>query len=183
LNNNVKTEVMTTDLNLQATTDSNLQFIREKIYQVRSAIMYSMSNEVVKMPNNIVTAVKVDDEGQLWFVSRHPAQNIDQCEESFPARLHFYRKGTSFFLVVSGKATIVNKAFTAINEPGCIEDNKKETPVLIKMTMLNIEYTEPAAQREKNKLEIFLENSYKWLLHTVAFHRHSKSVFQKLQQN
>ena len=172
---------MTNDL-IKTANDSNLQFIREKIYQLRSAIMYSMSNELVKIPNSIVTAVKVDEEGQLWFVSKSHLQNLAQCEQSFPVRLHFFRKGTNFFVVVSGKAFIVNNADTTLNEHGFVNGNK-EKPVLIKMSMSDIEYTEPEARREKNKLEIFLENSYKWLLHTIAFHRHSKSVFQKLQQN
>jgi len=172
---------MYTDLKLQTeTTDSNLQFIREKIYQLRSAIMYSMSNELVKIPNNIVTAVKVDEEGHLWFVSKRPMQYVEQCEQTFPARLHFFRKGASFFVVVSGKATIVNKDLPAGDAAAIAEDYEK--PVLIKMTMRDIEYTEPEAERQKNKIEILLENSYKWLMHTVAFHHHSKSVFQKLQQ-
>ena len=172
---------MTTDLPIQTTNDSNLQFIREKIYQLRSAIMYSMSNDLIKMPNSIVTAVKVDEEGQLWFVSKSPLQPVDQCEQSFPVRLHFFRKGTNFFLNVSGKAFIVNHPSTGFNGYGIVDDNEQH--VLIKMSMKDIEYTEPAARKEKNKLEILLENSYKWLLHTIAIHRHSKSVFQKLQQN
>src|SRR6476469_3345757 len=88
--------------------DLNLQFIREKVYQLRSAIMYSMSNELVKIPNNVVTALRIDEEGQLWFLSKRPAQFVSECEQDFPARLHFYRKGTNFFVEVSGKATIVN---------------------------------------------------------------------------
>ena len=53
-------------------TDTNLQFIREKIYTVKSAIMYSMSNELIKLPNCLVEAVKVDNEGQLWFLCKAP---------------------------------------------------------------------------------------------------------------
>ena len=88
--------------------DPNLQFIREKIYHVRSAIMYSMSNDLVKLPNNIVTALRVDNEGNLWFSCSRPAEYVEHCEKSFPARLHFHRKGASFHIEVSGKATIVN---------------------------------------------------------------------------
>jgi general stress protein 26 len=172
---------MTNDL-IKTANDSNLQFIREKIYQLRSAIMYSMSNELVKIPNSIVTAVKVDEEGQLWFVSKSHLQNLAQCEQSFPVRLHFFRKGTNFFVVVSGKAFIVNNADAQLNSHGTLGDDQEKS-ILIKMSMNDIEYTEPEARREKNKLEIFLENSFNWLLHTIAFHRHSKSVFQKLQQN
>jgi len=162
-------------------TDSNLQFIREKIYQVRSAIMYSMSNEVVKMPNNIVTAIRVDDEGQLWFFSKRPVQFVSECEQTFPARLKFYRKGVSFFLEISGKATIMNSAANV----DVMKDTAKsinEKPVLIKMSMTNVEYVEPE-ERKKNKLEMVLENGYNWLLKTLAFPRHSKPVLTRLPQS
>jgi hypothetical protein len=159
-------------------TDSNLQFIREKIYEVRSAIMYSMSNEVVKMPNNIVTAIRVDDEGQLWFLSKRPLHFVSQCEQSFPARLKFYRKGISFFLEISGKATIMGNS----NETDVLattDKTQRERPVLIKMTMHNIEYVEPE-ERKKTRTEIIMENGYNWLQRTFAFARHSKPVLTRL---
>lgn len=162
-------------------TDSNLQFIREKIYQVRSAIMYSMSNEVVKMPNNIVTAIRVDEEGHLWFLSKRPLHFVSQCEQSFPARLKFYRKGINFFLEISGKATIMGNN----NEADVMATSDKtirEKPVLIKMTMNNIEYVEPE-ERKKSRIETVLENGYNWLSKTLAFDRHSKPVLTRLPQS
>src|SRR5258706_11538345 len=98
------------------TNDSNLQFIREKILQIRSAVMYSMSNALVKIPNNIVTAINVDDEGHLWFLSKRPLQYVEQCEQNFPARLVFYRKGIPFYVEVSGNAIIVNNGYNIIND-------------------------------------------------------------------
>lgn len=166
---------MAIDVNMAS--DGNLQFIRQKIYQLRSAIMYSMSNEPVKIPNNIVTAIRVDDEGHLWFLSKRPAQFVSECEQNFPARLHFYRKGLRFFMEVSGKATIVNDG-TEING----HSTAGEKPVLIKMTMKNIEYIEPVERKKKNRFEILLENGYKWLARTIAFHRHSKPVLAKLHR-
>ena len=160
-------------------TDSNLQFIREKIYQVRSAIMYSMSDEVIKFPNSIATAVRVDDEGQLWFLCKKPVQFVSECEQNFPARLKFYRKGISFFLEVSGKATIVNNN-SSLNIP---EKNLQEKPVLIKMTMTNIEYVEPEEKRKKTWLETTVENGYKWFLKHAALNHHTEPVLSKLHQS
>jgi len=137
-----------------------------------------MSNEVIKMPNNIVTAIRVDDEGQLWFFSKRPVQFVSEFEQTFPARLKFYRKGVSFFLEISGKATIMNSAM----DVNVMKDTAKsihEKPVLIKMTMTNVEYVEPE-EKKKNKLEVMLENGYNWLLRTVAFHRNSKSALARL---
>jgi hypothetical protein len=152
-------------------TDHNLQFIREKIYTVRSAIMYSMSNELIKIPNCLVTAVKVDNDGQLWFICKPPGYELDQCEKSFPARLHFYRKGTVFHIEVSGKATIMNQVYT---------DNRKEKNLLIKMTMSSVEYTEPQ-ERKKTKMESILEEGYKWLLRNVAIPHQTKPMLPRLQ--
>src|SRR5687767_7328396 len=120
------------------TNDNNLQFIRDKVYQLRSAIMYSMSNGLVKIPNHIVTAIRVDDQGHLWFLAKRPAQHLSECEQTFPARLHFYRKGVNFFLEISGKAMIVTNESTQLNEN--TTDTTYDRPVLIKMTMVNIEY-------------------------------------------
>lgn len=156
-------------------TDMNLQFIREKISQIRTAVMYSMSNSLTRLPNDIVTAVRVDDEGQLWFVCRGPLPFMkkDEYEKMFPARLCFYRKGVDYFVEVSGKATIVNTNYS---------DNADEKSLLIKMNMMNIEYTEPNARKPKNKLELFLESGYKWFLRTAAINRGSESVLAKLHQ-
>ena len=55
---------------LPMSNDTNLQFIRERINQVRSAIMYSYSDDVIKLPNNIVSAVKVDEEGTTMVCLR-----------------------------------------------------------------------------------------------------------------
>jgi hypothetical protein len=161
-----------------ATIDNNLQFIREKIYEIKSAVMYSMSNELVRIPNSIVTVLKVDDEAQIWFLCTPPTFRIEECECVFPARLHFYRKGKFFHIEVSGRAVIMNKEY---NSPD--SDEQKGKPVLIKMSMRDIEYTVVNEKRPKNRVELMLENGYKWLLRTIALPRHEKSVLSRLHQS
>lgn len=163
------------------TTDNNLQFIREKISQLRTAVMYSMSNSLEKLPNDIVTALKVDEEGELWFLCRSPL--LKEFELSFPARLCFYRKGYDFFVEVSGKASIVHDYLSAeydAKEKDADPGNQKF--LLVKMKMTNISYTEPHARKPKNKLETFLENGYKWFLRTAALKHEPVSVLAKLHQ-
>jgi len=165
------------------TTSSNLQFIREKIFELRSAIMYPMSNELVHLPNNIVTAVRVDDDGQIWFLVRRPVQSVSECEQVFPVMLKFYRKGVSFFLEVSGKATIVTGADPEF--PQSSYNTSMGTggkPLLIKMTMTSIDYIEPVDKR-KTRLEHLIESAYKWLLKTTSFQRHPKPILAKRHQS
>jgi hypothetical protein len=157
------------------TSDMNLQFIKGKITQLRTAVMYSMSESLTRLPNDIVTALRVDDDGYLWFVCHGPHPSLKDYEQSFPARLSFFRKGCDFFVEVSGKATVVNNFYT--------KDADGHHSLLVKMSMLNVEYNESSARRPQNKVESLLKSGYKWLLRTAAVPRNSEeSVLAKLQQ-
>lgn len=158
-------------------TDTNLQFIREKIYSLRSAIMYSMSNELIKIPNNIINVLRIDDEGNLWFHCKAPVQYIREYEQIFPVRLHFYRKGVLYFIEVSGSAKIVQGQQNDYMN----FDAGKEEPLLIKMNIHCAEYAEPET-RNKTWIDLMMENAYKWLIRTMAVNRGSKSIFAKLHQ-
>lgn len=158
-------------------SDSNLQFIREKIGQLRNAVMYVSSSGLVKLGNDVVTALNVDEEGQLWFLTNRPGQHLEECEQSFPARLLFYRKGIQYFMEISGRATIVNNDYS-----GDSGKNGKFKKVLVKLEMVNVEYREPHAKRPKNRIELLLENWYVWFLRAVSVHHDTGSVLKKLRQ-
>ena len=165
-------ELFTVTNFLVMAVDGNLQFIRERIYEIRSAVMYSMSEGVVKLPNSIVSVVKVDDEGNIWFVCSPPLRRLEASECVFPARLHFYRKGISFHVEVSGAATIINQEFS--------ENKTIDKPLLIRMSMTNVQYCAVAEKKPKSKMEILLTDTYKWLLRTVAIPRQDRSILSKL---
>ena len=152
--------------------DNNLQFLREKIYEIKSAVMYSMSDDVVRLPNNIVSVVKVDDEANLWFICTPPNRQLDASECVFPARLHFYRKGKFFHVEVSGKATIMNYESSTSVSGG-------DKPLLIKLNMTNVAYSE-ANEKKQTFIESLLRGTYKWMLKTIALPRQERSVLSKM---
>lgn len=158
------------------TIDSTLNEIREKICQLRTAIMYSMCDDVCKLPNSIVTALRVDEEGQLWFLCQKPLQDVAEYEYSFPVRLHFYHKGIFFHLEVSGKATIVEDDYSGYI-PAEVASNGKL--MLVKMSMNAIEYTEPYGRKEQNRLEALIEKGYKWITGNLAFPHTAKEQLSK----
>jgi len=161
--------------------DSNLQFIREKVCALRNAVMYVSSDGLVKLGNDIVTAVKVDEDGHLWFVTNRPAQIVSECEQCFPVRLRVYRKGVGYYMEISGRATIVSSDYSFNDMPsGSKKANEKK--VLVKLEMRNIEYTEPHAKRPKGKIETMMETCYSWFLRTIAVQHDSSSVLKKLRQ-
>ena len=82
--------------------------MRERISDIGSALFFSENNSVLKLPATIVTALEVDELGQIWFFLNRPTQSLQEFDREFPARLDFYRKGKQYFLQVKGRAFIVS---------------------------------------------------------------------------
>lgn len=54
--------------------NQQLNFLQERIDEIGNAIFYNESEAVLKLPNSIVTTVKVDDYGFVWFFVQKPSQ-------------------------------------------------------------------------------------------------------------
>ena len=74
----------------------DLPFIREKIQELRSALFFSQSSSLLRMTTTIISIVKVDEVGQIWFYVPRPRQALHEFDREFPARLEFFRKGKAF---------------------------------------------------------------------------------------
>lgn len=85
-----------------------LSFLQQRIEEIGSAIFYNLSEAVLKLPTSIVTTLKVDEFGFVWFFVQKPKQHLTEFEQEFPVKLDFYRKGTGYFLQVTGKGHVVN---------------------------------------------------------------------------
>ena len=145
--------------------DSNLKFITDKIRLIGTAIMYSLSDESIKLPNNIVHAVRVDEDGSLWFKCGRPAAMYKDYLDSLPVRLHFYRKDKFFQVEVSGSAKIINYDYSE-NKDCCNQ-------MLIRMEMKNITYTE-VGEKQKGPHRGFLNNADKFINYLFRHRRHPR---------
>jgi general stress protein 26 len=126
-------------------SETNLSFLQNKISDLRSALFFSLSNAVLKMPTTIVTALKVDEVGQVWFFVNRPMQNIQEFDREFPARLDFFKKGKNYYLKIIGKACIVNdpeEVNGLINLSDDIKVKARSQLVLVKVKIQTIEYTD-----------------------------------------
>lgn len=126
-------------------TENNLTFLREKVQELRSALFFNTSNAVLKLPTCIISTLKVDEAGQIWFFVHRPEQYLHEFDKEFPARLEFFQKGKRFFLHLSGKAYIITDP-EELNEIISVEDDIKQTAksrmVLIKFKTSNANYFE-----------------------------------------
>lgn len=116
--------------------DYKLMFIKNKLQQIKSAVMYSTNSNTTRLPNDIVEFESVDDDGLLWFSAHIPRHWVKAYELHFPAKLIFYRKGVDYYVEITGTAVVVNKQ-DAMH--GAYDNAGK---LLLKMVPYYIEYTE-----------------------------------------
>ncbi|HEX7846479.1 MAG TPA: hypothetical protein VF476_11825 [Chitinophagaceae bacterium] len=91
-------------------TDYNLQFIRGRLNGIQNALMYNMSMNAAKLPNDVVRFLDIDEEGKLWFSIQSPKYKQQAIEPVFPVRLFFYQKGIDYRIEASGTACIDNNS-------------------------------------------------------------------------
>ena len=126
-------------------TNQQLNFLQEKIQEIGSAIFFNLSDSVLRFPTSIVSTLKVDDYGFVWFLIQKPIQNLTEFEMEFPVRLDFFRKGKNYFLQVSGKAWVVNDP-EEINTLEILPAEAMHPPmnemVLVKVKIMKADYYE-----------------------------------------
>ena len=102
-------------------TDYNLQFLRGKLSSISNAIMYNMSINAARLPNDVVRFLDIDEQGRILFSIQSPKYNKYVIESSIPVRLFFYQKGLDYYIEAWGMASIECEDYHAgIGEPSCI---------------------------------------------------------------
>ena len=125
--------------------------IRQKIESLKTAIMYSTSNDILKLPTHIVHTLKVDDEGYLWFIVPQPRQAIAVFEQKFPVALQYFKKGSLDVINVSGSAEIITQQAILDNIDFMTEERRNkllEQHIFLRVKMLQVELDELAINRK-----------------------------------
>jgi len=147
--------------------NQQLNFLKEKIQEIGSAIFFNQSESVLKLPTSIVEAVKVDDFGLVWFYIQKPKQDLREFDKEFPVRLDFFRKGKNYFLQVEGKAWMVNdpEEINTLDILSADEKAKMKDMVLVKVKILKAEYHETGTINRTAKSSWWqnaVSNVYAW---------------------
>jgi general stress protein 26 len=146
---------------------SNLQFLQEKIQELRSALFFSQHTSLLRIPTTIVSISKVDELGQVWFFVSKPQQALHEFDREFPVKLEFFRKGKQFFLHIAGKAFIVTDP-EEINS--LLHDDIKEQMtshmVLIKVKMMKVEYFDNSVSNHAGWWHEARTHLQSWLFNT-----------------
>ena len=62
----------------------HINFLSEKVKDLKTALFYSNSSSVLKLPAGVVTAINVDEVGQIWLLVPRPKQSVKEFERNFP---------------------------------------------------------------------------------------------------
>lgn len=146
--------------------NQQLNFLQEKIQEIGSAIFFNLSDSVLKFPTSIVSTLKVDDYGFVWFYVQKPKQQLREFEMEFPVRLDFFRKGKNCFLQVMGKAWVVadpEEMNTLDILPEEVKQKTEEGMVLVKVKMMKADYHEtPTPSNNTSWWQNAVSTVYAW---------------------
>lgn len=81
--------------------------LKSKIMELQSALFFTESASIIKLPTHVISDVEMDSEGQIWFVIPRPMQQIEAFEKEIPAKLDFFKKGKDFFVKITGTAFLI----------------------------------------------------------------------------
>ena len=124
------------------TQDENLNFIKEKISDIKVAIFKSEINSELQLPNNIIQVLKVDDDGTVWFFTSCSGDHKQTIERCFYVYLDFHRKGVEGRLQISGHANVVEDQDDDFLNISNYSKSTANRLVLIKMKIMQAEYFE-----------------------------------------
>ncbi len=151
---------------------SDLRFLQEKIQDLKNALFFAQNTSLLRIATTIVSVLKVDEMGQMWFFVPRPQQTLNEFDQEFPVRLEFFKKGRQFFLHVSGKAFIVTDP-EEIN--GLVHEDIREQVdshmVLIRVNMLKADYFEAGLEHQTGWWKDIRNQLHSWLFNTRPGYR------------
>lgn len=115
-------------------TDTALVFLKEKIEEIRIALFKAEMASVLQLPNNIISTLKVDNEGFIWFYTSCNGLYAPQVDKEFFAYLDYYQKGRDSRLRISGRTRIIEGCGA---DAATVENNSL---LLLKMKIMQAEY-------------------------------------------
>lgn len=117
-----------------------LKFIKVKLEKLETALFYNYSRAVLRFPTTIIQLLKIDNDGNIWFKTRKPYNDISGLDKEFPGELHFYKKSFNYYIIVRGTATIVTTEPGFVNREAGVPIYGKRDEVLLSFKISAAEY-------------------------------------------
>src|ERR1700754_887659 len=138
------------------TTEQKLEqgILKSKIMDLQSALFFTESASIVKLPTHVISDVEVDGEGNIWFVIPKPTMHIEAFEKEMPAKLDFFKKGMDFFVKVRGVATLLTESDEISDLPAGMMERMKDTKVIgVKVKVVDSDLVDNTPKPQQNWLQ------------------------------
>jgi general stress protein 26 len=147
-----------------------LSFLQKRIEEIGSAIFYNLSESVLKLPTSVVSTLKVDEYGFVWFFVQKPKQHLSEFEQEFPVKMDFYKKGVGYFLQVTGKAFMVSdpeemNAYVTLPEE--LKSLTSEKMALVKVKIEKADYYETRSMQRAHWWQSAWHSVSNWFGHNT----------------
>ena len=147
----------------------DISFLQLRIANIGTAWFYGGPDSPLPFSTYIITALKIDEDGYVWFFINRGPQQQKIVNRRFDAQLEFYRKGYPFFMKIDGKAAIADPGenlHEIIGKGISLSQEALSGILLVKVKIENVVYKELKEQkpfRLMNHLSGWLKN----ILHPV----------------
>jgi hypothetical protein len=122
--------------------DKNLDFLKEKIKDIKIALFKTELNPALQLPNNIIQTLKVDDSGTVWFFTSCNGDHVKNIDKPFYAYLNYQKKGSECYLQLSGKAMLVDSEDEGLFSICNYTKGSYGKLVLVKLKIMHAEFFE-----------------------------------------
>jgi len=122
--------------------DRNLDFLKDKIKDIKIALFKTELNPELQLPNNIIQTLKVEDDGTIWFFTSYNGNQVENIDSSFYAYLSYQKKGTNCRLQLSGKACLVKNDDNGLFSICNYAKGNYGKLVLVKLKIMQAEFFE-----------------------------------------
>lgn len=157
-----------------------LSFLQQRIEEIGSAIFYNLSESVLKLPTSVVSTLKVDEYGFVWFFVQKPKQQqqLSEFEQEFPVKLDFYKKGLGYFLQVTGQGFVVadpEEMNAYVTLPEDIKKLAGEKVALVKVKIQKADYYQTRSAQHTGWWQSAWQSLTTWFRHNSYRHGNTYS--------
>ena len=145
-------------------TTEEMQVLKSKIMELQSALLFTESKSIVKLPTHVISDVELDSDGNIWFVIPKPAMHIEAYDKEIPAKLDFFKKGKDFFVKVRGTAylqTDLAEAGEMLSEEMC-QRMQDESVMAVKVLVQESELVDNSPKPSQNWLQASRSHLSSW---------------------
>lgn len=147
------------------TQEQETSLLKSKITELQSALFFTESKSIVKLPTHVISEVEMDSEGAIWFVIPKPAMHIEAYDREIPAKLDFFKKGMDFFVKIRGIAYLQADAVEASHaglSAAMHQRMSDETVILVKVKIEDADLVNNSPKAAQNWLQISRTQLSSW---------------------